>query len=198
MLKQNLTKKIKKGDEFSFEQLYKVYYSRMLSYCRLFISDEMVAEDLVQECFLKLWRQRKKLNTGKSLESLLFVMLRNKCLNHLRDQKKLDEKLDLYTSNQNEIQYLYHIDFLGHEEKSLESKLIESLKQCIDELPGMRKEVFVRCKINGEKQKVVASDLGISVKTVEKYIRQSKDELFVKLKDQYPVYAGILAFILTS
>lgn len=197
MLNQNLKKKIKKGDEFNFEQLYKVYYSRMLTYCKLFVSDEMVAEDLVHDCYLKFWRQRKKMIVGKSTESLLFVMLRNKCLNYLRDRKKIDEKLNLYSNNQSEIQYLYHIDFLGHEENSLESMVIESLKRCIDELPGLRKEVFVRCKINGEKQKDVAFDLGISVKTVEKYIRQSKDELFTKLKDQYPVYASILAFILS-
>ena len=184
MIKSDLIMKLRAGDESAYAELFKVTYPRLISYCKLFVSDENISDDLVQDCFLKLWSQRRELKPDKSVESLLFVMLRNRCLNYLRDQKMVHQAKLFDDENWNDIQHLFQIDFLGKEEEALESLLIEALKKAIDELPHKRREVFVRCKVYGEKQKEVAKELGLSIKTVEKHIRLAKDELFNKLKIQ--------------
>lgn len=184
------------GMHDAFEQIFKITYPRLISYCKLFIKSEFIAEDLVQECFLKLWEKRKSIKESESVESLLFVMLRNRCFNYLRDRKALNSEYITDIDNLNELQFIYQIDFTGREGKSIEEKLMESFKNAIDELPLKRKEVFIKCKIEGEKQKDVAQDLGISIKAVEKHISKAKQSIHSKLIVEFPAFASIIAIIL--
>ncbi|TKG94976.1 sigma-70 family RNA polymerase sigma factor [Puteibacter caeruleilacunae] len=197
MYNQQFIKLLKDGDEDAYARLFKVTYPRLISYCKLFVIDANKADDLVQECYVKFWDQRKKINTSKSVESLLFVMLRNQCLNYLRDERLNAQSLKLDDDEWSEIQHLYQIDFLGYEEASMEQQLAQAIQRAIDELPEKRKEVFIRCKIEGEKQRVVAEELGVSVKAVEKHISLAKAELSEKLKAQFPTLSVIIAFILS-
>ena len=112
-----LNTRLKEGNSAAYEELFKQTFPRMLGYCRLFIHDQAQANDLVQDCFLRLWEKRQTIDPRRSVESLLFVMLRNRCLNHLRDQKNdlIDKKIG--GLEENELQHLYQLDFTGREEK---------------------------------------------------------------------------------
>ncbi len=179
MKKQSLNNELRTGNTAAFTILFKTVYPRLVAYCKLFVLDDNVAHDLAQDCFLKLWEERNKIDKQKPVESLLFVMIRNRCLNYLRDKKKLIRIP--FAEEWDDLQYLYQIDFLEDEEIALENKRLETLMTVLDGLPAKRKEIFIRCKLNGEKQKIVAQDLGLSVKSIEKHIRLSKEELRKKL-----------------
>lgn len=184
------------GNPAAYEELFKHNFPRMLGYCSLFIQDKAQANDLVQECFVKLWEKRATIKISQSVESLLFVMLRNRCLNHLRDQKLHSCDKDINLLEENDLQYLYHLDFIGKEEKSLEEALLESIKEAVEKLPEKRKQVFISAKIEGKKNKEVAEELGISVKAVEKYLHQAKEQIREEMLVKFPLLSILVTILL--
>ena len=188
--------RLKEGNPAAFEELFKQTFPRMLGYCRLFIHDQAQANDLVQECFVRLWEKRATISPNQSVESLLFVMLRNRCLNYLRDQK--NELIDKSISaiGENELQHLYQLDFTGREEKTLEESLIEAIRESVENLPEKRKLVFIKAKIEGKKNKDVAEELGISVKAVEKHLHQAKEQIRTEILKEFPLLSVLIAMLL--
>jgi len=188
--------RLKEGDPTAYEELFKQTFPRMLGYCRLFIHDQAQANDLVQECFVKLWEKRSTIKPTQSVESLLFVMLRNRCLNYLRDQKIHIAEKNINTLEENELQHLYQLDFTGKEEKTLEEKLVEAIRKSVENLPEKRKNVFLKAKVEGKKNKEVAEELGISVKAVEKHLHQAKEQIRQEMLQKFPLMAVLIAVML--
>ena len=92
------------------------------------------------------------LNRISLLKSYLFVMLRNRCFNYLRD-KKLEYSIeDVLSIPEIDLQHLFELDFTGIEGKSIEEQLIDAIKQEIENLPGKRKLVFVKSKLEGPEE----------------------------------------------
>ena len=193
----NQTKtELKYGNPAAYKEVFRLLYPRLKGYCKLFIRDDAQVEDIIQETFISLWDNRTSIKTEKSVESLVFVMLRNRCLNFLKKQKLESEYIDIDRLNVNELQYLYQLDFTDSEEKSMEEMLIESFRDAVEELPEKMKVVFKKCKIEGQKQKQVAEELGISLKMVEKQIAKAKLQIREKLIKQYPALALLIALLL--
>ena len=188
--------RLKEGNPAAYEELFKQTFPRMLGYCKLFIKDKAQANDLVQECFVKLWEKRSFIKATQSVESFLFVMLRNRCLNYLRDQKLQLVEKDIKLMDENELQHLYQLDFNGKEEKTIEESLIEAIKESVEKLPEKRKLVFVKTKIEGKKNKEVAEEMGISVKAVEKHLHQAKEQIRHEMLLKFPLLSALIVIIL--
>lgn len=188
--------RLKEGAPSAYEELFKQTYPRLQGYCSLFIHDQAQANDLVQECFVRLWEKRQTISPAQSVESLLFVMLRNRCLNFLRDRKHDLTEKNISTIEESELQHLYQIDFTGREEKTLEEKLVEAIRDSVEKLPEKRKLVFVKAKIEGKKNKEVAEELGISVKAVEKHLHQAKEQIRKEMQEKFPLLSVLIAMIL--
>lgn len=194
----DLTTKIelKRGNPAAYKVVFRLLYPRLKAYCQFFISDKSQVDDIIQESFITLWEKRETIRPEKSIESLVFVMVRNRCLNVLKKKHLEDGSVDLDNIQANKLQYLYQLDFTGKEENSLEVELIASFKTVVENLPPKMKLVFTLCKIEGRKQLVVAKELGISLKMVEKHIAKAKKHIQEKLLDQYPALLVIIAFML--
>ncbi|MEN8118310.1 MAG: RNA polymerase sigma-70 factor [Bacteroidota bacterium] len=187
---------LKRGDPSSFKEVFRLLYPRLKGYCKLFISNDSQVEDIIQESFISLWENKETIEINKSIESYVFVILRNKCLNFLKKQKLKDSKIDIENINITELQFLYQLDFTEKEEKSLEEQLIESFQNAVEELPEKMKIVFTKCKIEGKKQKVVAEELGIGVKMVEKHISKAKQQIRERLIKQYPALIVLIMMLM--
>ena len=188
--------RLREGQPTAYEELFKQTFPRMLGYCRLFIHDKDQASDLVQECFIRLWEKRSTIKATHSVENLLFVMLRNRCLNFLRDQKLHNNGNNVQTIEENEIQHLYQLDFLGEEEMSLEEQLVAAIRQSVEKLPEKRKIVFTKAKIEGKKNRDIANELGISVKAVEKHLHQAKEQIRNEIQLKFPLLSIVIAIML--
>ena len=191
-----LNQSLRKGDVESFSRLFRQTHPRLMGYCSLFVEDRKDAEDIVQECFLNFWKNREKIDLKKSVESFLFVSLRNQCLNYLKKNSKFSFKSLSEGVTPNELQYLYQIDFSEKKDKSLEEELIDALNLAIRNLPERQKEILVKCKIEGRKQKEVAEELGITVKAIEKSLSKSKLNLQAELIKQFPTLSLIISVLL--
>lgn len=187
---------LKKGNPEAFKEVFRLLYPRLKGYCKLFVADENEVEDLIQECFITLWEKRETIDIQKRIESFLFVIIRNKCLNFLKNQKLDSENIPPENLRIAELQHLYQLDLAEKEEKSLEEMLIQSFQESVDELPAKMKEVFVKCKLEGKKQKDVAEELGISIKMVEKQISKAKKQIREQLLKKYPALVVLIAMLL--
>lgn len=189
---------LKQGNPAAFKEVFRLLFPRLKGYCKLFIKDTTQIEDIIQESFITLWENRNSIKPDKSIESFLFVIVRNRCLNFLKKQKLEGEKINLDNPEITQLQYLYQLDFTDREDASLEELLVVSLQEAVAELPEKRRTVFVKCKIEGKKQADVAKELGISIKMVEKHIAKAKNIIHEKLIKKYPAFIIVIALFLDA
>ena len=196
MFSTEIKKQVRKGNPEAFKEIFRLLYPRLKGYCKLFVSEENRVEDIIQESFIALWEKRNSIDENKPLESYLFVMVKNRCLNYLKSRKLESENISVENLPVNELQFLYQLDLAEKEEKSLEEMLIQSFQEAVNQLPEKMKAVFVQCKLEGKKQKEVADELGISLKMVEKHIAKAKLHIREKLTNQYPALILIITLLL--
>lgn len=154
-------------DYISYNKLFVRYYSRLCYYVYRMLMDKEDAEDVVQELFLTLWNNRKKIEIGKNVSGYLYRMAKNLTLNHIRSEMNYRAALE----NREEL-------FSYNEEDQLESEeFCLALNDCINRLPGRCKEVLLLHRVKGLKQKEIADQLSISVKTIKNQIWSSLQRL---------------------
>jgi RNA polymerase sigma-70 factor (ECF subfamily) len=189
-------RELQKGNPEAFKEVFRLLYPRLKGYCKLFVPNESEVEDLIQECFITLWEKRNSIDIQKRIESFLFVIIRNKCLNFLKSQRLDSGNISPENLQVAQLQYMYQLDLAEKEEKSLEELLIQSFQETVDTLPEKMKVVFVKCKLEGKKQTEVAAELGISIKMVEKQISKAKKQIREQLLKKYPALALVIAMLL--
>ncbi|MGD9556153.1 MAG: RNA polymerase sigma factor [Mangrovibacterium sp.] len=196
LFQESLNKELRKGDPLGYQKLYLQTSSRLKNYCRLFLKNDLLIEDMVQNAYLRLWERRGSIVPEKSVESFLFRVVRNQCLNYLRDRKLEAGRFSIVQGPWSDLQHLYQIDLSGAEEKKLEEQLLEALKKAIDDLPERQNQIFVKCKIEHKKQKEVAGEMGITLKAVEKSLAKSKKQLREALQSRFPEFALMIFLLL--
>lgn len=193
-----LVKEIKKGNQQAFEYLFHSYYPRLRGYAIRFVEDEETVRDIIQECFLHFWEKRAYLN-GLSLSSLLFAIVRNGCLNHLKHQALVEKHQIEYLSSTQGEERLYAADFyIDAEYKLLYDELQEQIDLVMGKLPPKCREVFILSRFKGLKNREIAARFHISLTAVEVHISKALKIFSTHFKDKYPVdlYLMILAWIL--
>src|SRR5688572_25550844 len=87
--------KIAEGDETAFRQIFDAYKKRLFVFVHRMVKSHVTAEELVQEIFLKLWSHRHALDKVENPNTYIFVIARNKTIDHLRkaanDKKMIGE-----------------------------------------------------------------------------------------------------------
>jgi len=178
-----LLEEIQQGNKNAFNQMFLLFYSPLCEYASQFVSDAD-AEEVVQEMMLYVWENRKNLVIEKSLKSYLFVAVKNRCYNVIRD-RKLREQIhnSLYESlkDQKEDPDYYMIN-----------ELAVNIDKAIRELPDSYRETFRMSRFGEMTNSAIAKQLGVSIKTVEYRITQSLKILLVKLKDYLPLLTFFL------
>jgi RNA polymerase sigma-70 factor (ECF subfamily) len=160
-LLHQLQTQIAKGDQRSFEDLYRLFFARLFNFAMLYVHKKEIAEEVVNDVMMKVWNKKQSLTEVQNLETYLFVAVRNQSLNYLAQYSSYHVALEP-DSGRGEIMHL------NDPEKELEWKEIHSrLNQAIDQLPDQCRTVFKLIKEEGFRYKQVAEILGISPRTVE-------------------------------
>ena len=82
-----LFNKIRDGDEEAFSTFFKKYYERLYQFAGRYVHDAQIAEDIVQEVFINIWKKRKEIKITTSVKSYLYSAVRNSSLNHIKKTK---------------------------------------------------------------------------------------------------------------
>ena len=84
MEERQIIKSLKEGDREAFSMLYKQYWEKVYHFCGLYLNNRDVAEDVVQEVFIKVWESREFIREDDNFKGLLFIITRNLIFNHHR------------------------------------------------------------------------------------------------------------------
>ena len=82
-----LVKRLKNREEKAYVFLFEQYYNRLYRFAAYYLRDHKAAHDIVQDLFMDLLEKSEVLNITTSVKAYLFVMVRNRCLNFLRNLK---------------------------------------------------------------------------------------------------------------
>jgi RNA polymerase sigma-70 factor (ECF subfamily) len=156
-------------DEDAFEILYKRFYPRLYNFSLKITGEKSLSQDLVHEVFIKFWENRNNIE-GNSYGALLFKMTRNMCFNYLKHLKVVENKnIDLKNSWQWE--ELYRIEFIKDDPYLLiEKEFEEQFREIVNDLPDRCREVFILSRVDGMKNREIATELNLSLKAIEKHI----------------------------
>ena len=171
-------KDIKDGNIRAFETLFRSCYEPLCRYAYQWVGNMDTAEEIVQDLFYILWKERESLQIFTSVNGYLYRSVKNKSLQHLEQERVRDAYRQMYIENtsietstpQEELEY-----------KELEQHIQEALKR----LPERRQKIFQMHRMEGKKYSEIARELQISIKTVEAEISKVLRELRNKYNSIY-------------
>ena len=147
----------------SFDDLFKYNYRPLCLYALHYIQNVDLAEDIVQDSYASLWEKLQEGDHVLNLKSYLYMMVRNRCLDHLRKKGLPTESLKPYDT------YGIIDDDDAQERSQTEARLWTA----IDSLPEKCREVSIMSKRDGLKYEEIAEELGLSVNTVRNQISKA-------------------------
>ena len=156
----HLLERIRAGDSDAFDAVFRANYAALVGSAERILGRRDVAEEIVQDVMLELWRRRETLAVEDSLRGYLFRATRNRSLNHLRHgaiEKRAEPEL---AANRAENGSSAHAALV-------EEEIEVAVKRAVADLPARCREVFELSRMHGLRYSEIATTLGISVKTVE-------------------------------
>jgi len=179
-----LIEAIKKGEEIAFVYVLETYNKPLYAYALTLAKDEVMAQDILQNVFLKTWEMRTRLNITKSLLNYLFRMVYNEFINQY---KKHQSNLLI---EQKYYEALVKVE--DETESAFTEKTINYLRLEIQNLPPKCKEVFIMSRKEGLTNVEIADYLNISVKSVEAHIHKGFTLLRKRLGDKLDSFLFLL------
>lgn len=179
-----LNKKESQQEEIVFHRFFLEYYPSLLSFARHYVREWEVAEDIVQDIFVRLWEGRGKLVEVEDLSAYIYQMVRFRCFNHLRA-----EKIKNRTSEQMEKP-------LSVDERDLyvREEVSRIVYKAIETLPPACRTVFSMA-LEGYDAKEIAEQLKIAVGTVKRQKQIARALLKERLGDLYIFFLmGVISF----
>ena len=177
---------VRNGDQKAFERLFSIYFSRLHAFATKVVRDDGIAEDIVQEVFVKVWEKKNQI-VSLHVEAFLFRLVRNRCIDYIKFLKVVNnrmERLEISTK----IEELYRIDFIGNEPYVLiEEELKAQIEKTIQSLPERCREVFILSRLDGLKNREVAEKLNISIKNVERHLSRALDTFRRDFSNELPI-----------
>lgn len=159
MDERELLDRLRRGDDAAYEAIFRQWYAPLVATTAALLRDTGPAEEVVQDVLLELWRRRESLTLEQSLRAYLFQASRNRALNYLRRQR-------VETRGEPTIAAAMPTPDQADTEVR-EAELREAIQVAIAGLPDRCREVFELSRIQGLKYSEIATEMGISVKTVE-------------------------------
>jgi len=165
------------------EELFRKYFKILRVYAYRLLGDKHTAEDIVQDVYFELWKNKDSLVMEDAIKSYLFRSVYTKVLNY-RNSREYTAKEALEETTDYKIQQRYIQSHMTNQESEVVYKELQSnIKLIIDSLPDQCRKVFILSRKYELKNREIADKLGVSVKAVEKHITKALAVLRLSLKD---------------
>lgn len=166
--------RVAEGDEQAFAQLVRDYGDTIYSQSLAFVKSVPQAEELTQDIFMKVWRNRAKLTSVDHFENWLFILARNMIFDSFK--VKVASPLEFTGAEGG-------IDLLTPDLQAEQRDTYRLLLKGIEQLPGKRQRVFRMSRLEGMSHEQIAQVLGIHKIMVAQYIVKSRSFLKSYLKE---------------
>ena len=157
----DVQKRLAGNDQSALKELYTQFGGKLFQFAFAIIHSRELAEEIVEDVFIKVWLRRARIAKIENLTWYLYVTTRNISLNYHRKRKNI-RHIDL-----DELTLPYYQLDCNPEQLMISTELMQQINQAINDLPPRCRLVFKLVKEDGLKYRDVADLLGISAKTVE-------------------------------
>ncbi len=181
-----LVKSLVNGEEKAYRFLLNKFHRKLNVYALTLVNDHSMAQDIVQNVFLKTWKTRNKLNPEFPIQSFLYKSIYNEFINSYQQNKAMMLLQQKYMESMHQV-------IETTDEGSIE-RMLAIINREIQNLPPKCQQVFILSKKEGLTNIEIAEHLDISIKTVEAQISKAFKILKEKLKDNY----NMMLFLLFS
>lgn len=154
-------------------QLYESYQDSLITFAKGYVMRDDVAQDLVQEAFIRLWEKKVSFPSEAALRSYLFTSVKNLSFDYLKHQNVVDH----YTET-----YLKELSLSSSVDESFDKEVMDILFMLIDRLSDRCREVFL-LYMDGYSTVEIADKLGLSVDTVRTHKKKAMKSFRTYFKD---------------
>lgn len=185
---QELMIRLRQGEIAAFDELYFRYVKKALAFALTFFPNKELAQDAVQDIFIRIWEKRADLDESKSFKTYLFQSVKFYMYNYARDKKPsctLEEAPESFILKDNKV------------ESDLAYKDLESIAfSFIEKLPKVQREIFKLNKLEGFSATEIATRMNLSQRTIEHHIylasKTMKKEMRGHISYSYPMAITML------
>lgn len=174
----NLITELKNGKESAYSFLVETYNQKLCLYALGLANDKDIAEDIVQNVFIKTWEKRSKLKPELSIKSYLYKSVYNEFVDQNRKMQSVTAL---------EKKYIEELDSLMEIDEDRMEKLLLLVRQEIEKLPPKCKRIFSMSKEEGLSNIEISERLNISLKTVEAHITKGFMRIRNKMSTKYQI-----------
>ncbi len=189
---KEILQKIISGDESSFEKVYRFFYPRLNYFSKQYLLDAEAAKNVVQDVFTELWDKRRSLRDDTNLQAWLFTVTKNKSLKVISQLKSKENYSNFIKARQLEVNYKSLSDF--DTSNFVFGELQSRIQASLEKLPPSCRKIFEMSRFEDKKNREIAEELNLSVKTVEAQISKALRSLKTDLKDYLPLFYILFLF----
>jgi RNA polymerase sigma-70 factor (ECF subfamily) len=177
-----------KSNADNFNEFYKKHYRKCFLFAKSYVHDDWTAEDIASEALIKLW-ELAKLKDMEYPPALLFSILKNKSLDHLKHESIKQEVLSTLTiDGQRELSIRISTLEACDPEQMYSTEVQNIIESTLNKLPEQTRKIFLMSRFENLTRQEIADALGISKKGVEYHISKALKNLQINLKDYLPFF----------
>lgn len=166
------------SDEEAAREFFEIFHPKLVRFAAIYTSSLNDANDLVADVFVKLFRNKKKLEEIRDIQFYLYKAVKNQCITYFKT-RRVDTSLD--DIEWEETGYIYEIK--NPESELLTRELAAVIEDIINGFPPKRKIIYKMVVVDGLKYKEAANILDLSVKTIENHLSLAVKELRQKIRN---------------
>lgn len=177
---------VAQGDEQAFRALFGAYHQQLAAHVYRLTESAELAEEIVQDVFLKIWMSREALAEIKHFHAYLFVVSKHQALNALRKIARERARQRAWAMNA-------AVTDAVEEDNHPFYNLIDA---AIGQLPPQQQRVYLLSRHEQLRYREIAGQMGISAETVKKYMQLAIASISAYVRDN--IDAFLLLAALTS
>ena len=171
-----LLKDIANDDDKSFEKIYNHYFKRSFACAIYYIKEPALAEDIVADVFMNVWRNRQSLPSINNFDNFLFVCIRNQALIYMK-KRNISRA---FVGEEHLINYKY--DGPTPEDQLIRKEFQQKLKEAICSLPHKTQIVYNMVREQKLSYKEISTILNISERTINSHMTTSTKRIVAIMK----------------
>ena len=178
--------KITQNSKSAYEELFHLYYSKLCLFAYDLCRSKELAEDIVQDFFLKIWNEKKNIKINTSVKSYFFQSIYNRVINFINHKKVHNLYLSNYL-NDNRTKISVNADNNNYPLANLIQQELEGkITEAIDSLPPQCKSVFYSSRFEDLKYDEISKKMNISVNSVKTHMKNALQKLRTALEEYLP------------
>ena len=181
-----LLHELSQGSELAFTELYNRYKNLVYGTALKITKSKVLAEEAVQDVFLKIWQNQEKAAEITNFENYLFIISRN----HIFDMIK---KIARETNLASDITYK-NIASDDTDTAIKDDQYNVILNQIIEQLPPQQQKIYKMAKMEGLSHQKIGENLGISTETVKKHMAQALKFVRFKISPYMNLFMSLFLF----